>query len=75
MGLKLWRASVVILVLLTIAALFSGCAPATVAGGEGCRAFAEARAALPPDQALMATPRDVLEWINEADARMTAVCR
>jgi len=75
MGLKLWRASVIVLVLLTIAALFSGCAPATVAGGEGCRAYAEARAALPPDQALMATPREVLDWIVvDLDARMTGTC-
>ncbi|MCK9544727.1 MAG: hypothetical protein M0R03_22135 [Novosphingobium sp.] len=74
MGRKQWLGSAVLLLILTVAALLSGCAPATVAGGEGCRAYQEARAALPPDQALLATPREVLVWINETDARMTAVC-
>mgnify|MGYP000859589659 CR=1 FL=1 len=76
MDRRQWLGSATILAILTIAALFSGCAPATVAGDAGCRAYQEARAALPPDQALLATPREVLEWIVvDLDARMTETCR
>lgn len=50
----------------------SACA-AAVAIGPGCRAYAEQRLTL-PWEALERAPREVIEWLNLTDARMTGVC-
>ena len=69
------RMSGVILTMLAAMISLIGCAAETVSGDAGCRSYAEARAAMPGDDALLETPIEVLRWVNETDARMTGTCR
>lgn len=69
----LWLRNGARLTALLTVTLLTGCVGGTVTGA-GCVSYAEARLALPGDDALLATPREVLDWINETDARMTGAC-
>lgn len=54
--------------------ILTACAGA-VAVGAGCDAYGDQRRRMPSDEALAASPVEVLRWINALDAAMTAACR
>ena len=58
-----------------LAILLSGCAGTTVPGDAGCSAYAEARLAMPPAEAVAGVPPDWARWIADLDDRMTGTCR
>jgi hypothetical protein len=68
-----WHTSAVLAAATLI--LSSGCAKERVNGDRGCDAYGQARAMLPADADLLDAPAPVLVWINDTDARLTAVCQ